>query len=65
VQWEGKVPPHAAEFRSFLTGPVRQRVNDEPARARYEAEMRALATTEMASETITQLLASEPDINDR
>lgn len=61
VAWCGKTVAEQTEFSAFLCGPTRCRLFDEVQRTQYEADLRALATTEMASDTITRLLASEPD----
>ena len=61
VCWSGKCVENEAEFKAYLTGPTRSRIFDEEQHTRYEANLRALATTGMASDTITRLLASEPE----
>jgi hypothetical protein len=61
VAWNGISVDDQAEFNAFLSGPARGRLFDEEQHTQYEADLRALATTEMASDTITRLLASEPD----
>jgi len=61
VIWHGKSVDERVEFNAFLSGPVRSRAFDEEQHILHEADLRALATTEMASDTITRLLASEPD----
>jgi len=61
VKWRGWSIDDQEEFNGFLSGPTRSRLFDEKQHTRYEADLRALATTEMASDTITRLLASEPD----
>ncbi|MDR3569243.1 MAG: hypothetical protein P4L43_14540 [Syntrophobacteraceae bacterium] len=61
VIWRGKSVEEQGEFSAFLAGPTRSRLFDEQQYTRYEADLRALATTEMASNTITRLLASQPD----
>lgn len=61
VNWYGKRVAEEAEFNTFLAGPVRSRLFDEVQRTEYEADLRPLATTGLASDTITRLLASEPD----
>ncbi|MDD2466752.1 MAG: hypothetical protein PHI97_22365 [Desulfobulbus sp.] len=60
VIWHGKSVDDQGEFNAYLSGPARSRLFDEGQRTQYEADLRALATTEMASDTITRLLASEP-----
>jgi len=61
VSSSGKCVENEAEFKAFLTGPTRSRIFDEEQHTQYEADLRALATTGMASDTITRLLASEPE----
>lgn len=61
VKWHGKSVDDQGEFNAFLAGPTRSRLFDEEQHSRYEADLRALATTGMASDTIARLLASEPD----
>ena len=61
VSWIGKCVENETEFKAFLTGPTRSRIFDEEQHTRYEADLRALTTTGMASDTITRLLASEPE----
>jgi len=60
VKWHGKSVDDQGEFNAFLSGPTGRRLFDEEQHTQYEADLRALATTEMASDTITRLLASEP-----
>ena len=50
VIWSGKCVENEAGFNAFLTGPTRSRIFDEEQH-----------TTGMASDTITRLLASEPE----
>jgi hypothetical protein len=61
VKWHGKNVEDQDAFNAFLSGPTRSRLFDEEQQTQYEADLRALATTGMASDTITRLLASEPD----
>lgn len=60
VIWQGKRNENNDEFHSFLSGPVRARLIDEEHSIQYELDLRALAITDMSSETIIKLLASEP-----
>ncbi len=60
VVCHGKYAESQDEFNAYLSGPTRNRLFDEEHHGNYEADLRALATTEMASDTITRLLASEP-----
>ena len=61
VKWHGKSVDDQETFNAFLSGPTRSRLFDEEHHIRYEADLRALATTEMASDTLIQLLSSEPE----
>lgn len=61
VSWHGKYVDDQAEFNAHLAGPTRSRLYDEEHQAQFTADLRALATTEMASDTLVQLLASEPE----
>lgn len=61
VTWHGKVVEDQAEFNTFLSGATSERLNDEVQHRQYEADLRALATTQMASDTIARLLTSEPE----
>lgn len=61
VTWHGKCVENQAEFNSHLSGPTRSRLNDEVHQAQFTADLSALATTGMASDTLVQLLASEQD----
>lgn len=59
VSWQGNHATDAMDFCQYLAGPVRQRLTDEEQRATIEADLRALATTNMASETLKNLLECE------
>lgn len=61
ITWHGKLIDDQKEFNAYLSGPARRCLFDEEEHSRYEADLRALATTDMASDTITRLLTSEPD----
>lgn len=61
VKWHGKNVESQDDFNAFLSGPTHSRLFDEEQQTQYEADLRALATTGMASDTLTQLLASAPD----
>ncbi|MBE0576219.1 MAG: hypothetical protein IH613_10015 [Desulfuromonadales bacterium] len=62
VSWRGKHVANVEEFKSFLsTDGVRNRLYDEEEHQDYEAELRALATTDMETDTIERLLSSEPE----
>ena len=61
VSWQGNHATDAVEFRQYLAGPVRNRLTDAARRSTFETDLRALATTDMASDTLKNLLASETD----
>lgn len=61
VTWQGKIVSEVDSFNGYLQGPVRNRLLDEENRTAIEADLRALATTDMATETLSNLLASEPN----
>ena len=61
VTWQGNQATDIKEFRHYLAGPVRRRLDDEARRSSFETDLRALATTDMASDTLNKLLSSEPD----
>lgn len=60
VRWSGKYVDNQKEFNAYLSGPTHNRLFDEEQLSQYETDLSGLATTEMASDTITKLLASEP-----
>lgn len=64
VTWEGKHVVDAAEFNTYLRGPVRSRLIDQESSQRFESDLRALATTGMAATTLEQILmaaAADPE----
>ncbi|MBI5709556.1 MAG: hypothetical protein HZC42_04515 [Candidatus Eisenbacteria bacterium] len=61
VDWAGYHVADEARFHSFLTGPVRARLHDAEASDDFEAELRGLVTTGMASEFLRRFLAAVPD----
>lgn len=61
VKWHGKSVIGQVEFNAYLSGPTQSRLHDEAHQAQFTADLSALATTGMASDTLVQLLASEPD----
>jgi len=63
VNWQGRQIYSIDEFHEYLSGPVRSRVIDESNQQSFEYDLRALCTTDMASETLTKLLSNEE--NDR
>ena len=48
------------QFRQYIEGPVKDRLNDAENSEAFEGEMRALASTGMAKETLQRLLDSTP-----
>lgn len=61
VKWAGKSVDGQDKLNAFLSGPTRNRLFDAEQQTQYEADLRALAVTGMASDTLMQLLASTPD----
>lgn len=61
VTWHGKNVDDQEAFNAYLSGPTRSRLFDEEHHSQFAADLNALATTGMASDTLVQLLASEPD----
>lgn len=60
VNWSGHQLTDGPSFVGYLRGPVHDRLFDVDNRERLEADMRALATSDMANDTLNSLLASEP-----
>ncbi|WP_417309845.1 hypothetical protein [Devosia sp.] len=54
--WRGLVIEDHAEFDTYLRGPVWQRVTDAAFETDFSADLAALATTDMASDTLAMLL---------
>lgn len=63
VAWHGKHAAVAAGFDTYVRDRVSKRLFDDKHRADIEADLRALATTQMASDTLRQLLRSDPEKN--
>lgn len=61
VIWHGKIVDDQETFTAYLSGPTQSRLSDADHQSQFAADLSALATTEMASDTLVQLLASEPD----
>jgi len=61
VVWHGRHSTVETEFDAYLRDKVSKRLFDEEHRIDVEGDLRALATTQMASDTLRQLLRSEPD----
>lgn len=56
AHWAGHEVGDAEHTRAFLNGAVRYRAEDEPATGMFEDELRALATTDMAVDNLSQFL---------
>src|SRR5690606_41837843 len=61
AHWAGHEVEDAEDARAFLHGPVRYRADDEPATGLFEDELRALATTDMAVDNLSQFLNESAD----
>jgi hypothetical protein len=60
VDWHGFLFADRGEFKRFLEGPVRDRLEDAENQQAFEADMLALASTGMAKESLRALLDSSP-----
>ncbi|MCI0485980.1 MAG: hypothetical protein L0229_05210 [Blastocatellia bacterium] len=60
VFWQGNRVTSRDEFAIYLRSTVRGRLIDDEHRIPFESDLRALATTDMASDTLRQLLSFEP-----
>ncbi|MBA1445580.1 MAG: hypothetical protein M3H12_08585 [Chromatiales bacterium] len=58
VDYSGRQVADAEAFRLYLSGPVRSRLEDTGQADAFQADLLALATTEMASATLNSLLSS-------
>lgn len=56
VTWRGKQVTSKEDFEAYLCGPVCQRLKDEQDNQRFDSDLRALASTDMAVDTIKKLL---------
>jgi len=56
--WRGLVIDDPSEFEIYLRGPVKDRVNDAAFEADFANDLAALATTGMATDTLTELLGT-------
>jgi hypothetical protein len=61
ARWLGKVVADSGAFGEYLRGPVLDRVADTESSAPFASELRALATTGMATEFVEKLLRAIPD----
>jgi hypothetical protein len=64
ARWEGRNVGNDDGFRTFLRGPVRDRVHDAEAEEPFAAELRALATTGMAPDFLEEFLRAVPEPQD-
>lgn len=62
VHWKGKIFYEINEFDEFLKGSVIDRLNDISQKEEFEEELRALATTDMAQETLRKILSQPRDL---
>lgn len=62
--WEGYVIDDEAAFQAFVRGPVAARAGDVAVRQSFEDELRALATTGVATEFLDRFLTVVPDEQD-
>lgn len=60
LQWRGLQIVDPAEFDLFLRGPVRARVADASFASAIEQDLQALATTEMETTTLQEVLSASP-----
>jgi hypothetical protein len=61
LAWVGDKVSDEEAFRLYLASEVRARLHDEEERARLEADLLALAKSDMATETLKALLSAVPD----
>lgn len=61
IKWHGCHVIDKKAFQSYLKGPVYKRLVDEESKSSFETDVANLATTQMAQETLKQLLSSQPD----
>lgn len=60
AHWRGHRLTEAAEFDEFLRGPVKNRVSDADFERELTGDLEALASTQMASETLRRVLSASP-----
>lgn len=58
IHWRGNILVDPAEFDLFLRGPVKARVTDADFEGKLAVDLQALASTEMASQTIAAILTA-------
>ena len=61
AQWSGCAVVDKSRFKSYMTSRVKARVEDEEAHSQFEAELRGMATTGMATEFVENLLRAVPE----
>ena len=61
AHWRGLAVADHDRFRSYVTGRVKARVEDEEARGLFAKEIMGMATTGMATEFVANLLQSVPE----
>ncbi len=61
AQWRGHAVVDEDRFKSYMESRVKARVEDEEARGQFEAELRGMATTGMATEFVENLLRAVPE----
>ncbi len=64
ARWEGRTVTDADAFRNYVRGTVRDRVRDSEATEPFEADLRALTTTGMATTFLEKLLRAVPEPED-
>jgi hypothetical protein len=64
TRWEGRAVSDEDGFRTFLRGPVRDRVRDSEAEDPFASELRALTTTGMMTEFLEKFLSAVPEARD-
>lgn len=61
ARWRGHVVVNADRFKSYMASRVRERVEDDEVQDLFAAELRGMATTEMATEFVEGLLRAVPE----
>lgn len=64
ARWEGRAVTESDAFCTYIRGTVRDRVHDADAEEPFEADLRALATTGMATTFLEKLLRAVPEPED-
>lgn len=63
VDWDGCRVDEPEAFHQYLAGPVKSRLADREQAETLESDLRALATTEMATDTLDKLLSEQTSPN--